>query len=438
MMSFLKITGWWLAALVFCAPVWSQPAVISVKKWVTPTGTAVWYYPRTHLPMVDIAVVLRAGSAFDQQHPGVAMLTTRMLNQGADSMTADQIAQQFDRCGASYAAVADKDKAVVQLRSLSAARYLDSALTLFQKVLTAPDFKTADFRRLRQLQMYSEKKIQSDPGLVALEHMYTVLYQQHPYGHPVNGTVNDTKKLTVQMVRDFYKKMYVAKNAVIVIVGNVSLKKAHRIAALISHNMGTGPAAKGLKLAARPRAQQKMIEAPVNQSAVLIGALGVTPHSADYYNLVLANYILGGGMQSILFDILRNRQGLTYGAFSKFYAMQYRGPFLLSLSTRTNKRDKALAVAWQALHDYVRKGPTAAQVSNAKKELSARWPVLLSANSDLLKYAIFVAFYDLPMNFLSDYINHIRAVTPPSAHQALKKYLSLSMLSTVVVGEKVA
>ena len=77
-------------------------STLDIQRWQTKNGAQVYFVQAIELPMVDIQIAFTAGSAFDNQLPGLAALTNTMLSDGADQLSADQIAEQFDDVGAIY------------------------------------------------------------------------------------------------------------------------------------------------------------------------------------------------------------------------------------------------------------------------------------------------------------------------------------------------
>ena len=73
-----------LAPLVQAAP--------KIEHWTTANGLRVYYVHAPDLPIVDLNLIFDAGSARDGDKPGLAMLTSGMLNKGADGLSEDQLA----------------------------------------------------------------------------------------------------------------------------------------------------------------------------------------------------------------------------------------------------------------------------------------------------------------------------------------------------------
>ena len=77
-----------------------------------------------------------------------------------------------------------------------------------------------------------ERRMRTDDDAHALlqEKMMSVVYEEHPYRHPVIGWMNDLEHLTINDVRDWYKRWYAPNNATLVIAGDVDHNKVFALA----------------------------------------------------------------------------------------------------------------------------------------------------------------------------------------------------------------
>ena len=82
-------------------------------------------------------------------------------------------------------------------------------------------------------------------------------------------------------------------------------------------------------------AQRRNIPFAGEQAQVLLGMPLIKHHDPDYYALVAGNYILGGGgFDSRLMKVLRDRYGYTYGVYSNLEPATEAGMFTIAYSTQ--------------------------------------------------------------------------------------------------------
>jgi len=427
-----------LLLILSSASIAQEKKVLDIKHWTTSKGTRVYYVSAPELPMVDIITAFYAGSARDGKKPGLASFTSQMLKQGAGNLSADQIAEGIENLGANISTGASKDTATVNLRTLTDPKLFQPALSIYKKVLNQPTFPNSSFKREQKRLIAAIKEEQQQPGSIAGKAFYKALYGKHPYGHPAIGTIKSTQKMRRKNLREFYKKYYVAKNAVIVIVGAIKLEQAKNISEEItsglndSINVDPVPAAPKFSTA-----KIKKIHYPSSQTHILIGQIGITQKDPDYFILKLGNGVLGGiPMVSKLFDEVREKRGLSYSVRSSFQTMVAKGPFVISLETRTDQVNEALDVVNKVLKDFLSSGPTNQELNAAKKNIIGAFPLYFSSNRGIAGNVLNIAINNLPLNYLDTYIGNIRSVSAKQIHQAFQKHIDLNKLVTINVGKQ--
>ncbi len=418
----------------------SAQALPDIQSWNTEKGAKVLFVEAPELPMVDIRLVFDAGSARDGKQAGVARLTSALLDQGADGLSADQIARGLEQRGAILGSGSERDMAWLSLRSLVDPALLEPSLGLFGKVLAKPDFPQADFAREQKRMLIGLQYEKQKPGAIAKKTFYRELYGDHPYASHPSGTVDSVKALGVADLRAFYRRYYVARNATVVIVGKLDRAQAEGIAARLADSLPAGEKAAPLPPVTAPaEARETFIEHPSSQSHVLMGQPGLRRKDDDYFPLYVGNHILGGsGLVSRISDEIREKRGLAYSAYSYFIPMAQQGPFLLGFQTRNDQRAEALRVLRDTLSDFVASGPTDKELAAAKNNIISGFPLRVASNSKIAEYLAVIGFYDLPLDYLQRFTAEVDAVTVGKIRAAWQRRIHPDKMVTVIVGGAVA
>ena len=414
----------------------SASALPDIQSWNTDKGARVLFVEAHELPMLDIRIVFDAGSARDADQSGVASLTNALLDQGAAGLDAGQIAQGFEQRGANIGNGVERDMAWLSLRSLTDAKLLEPSLALFGKVLAKPDFPKADFEREQQRTLVGLEYQKQKPGTIASRAFYKAVYGTHPYASDPSGTEASVKAFSVDDLRNFYRRYYVARNATVVIVGDVSRKQANAMARRLVDALPEGSRAPALPAVADLKAAQDIfIEHPSSQSHVLMGAPGSKRGDDDYFALYVGNHILGGsGLVSRISEEIREKRGLSYSAYSYFVPMKRKGPYTLGFQTRNNQRDEALKVLRDTLQTYIDKGPTEKELKASRNNIVGGFPLHVSSNGKIIQYLTVIGFYDLPLDYLSTFTKNIEAVTTDQIRDAYRRRVHPDHMVTVIVG----
>lgn len=411
-------------------------AMPDIQSWTTEKGARVLFVAAPELPMVDIRLVFDAGAARDHDQGGIARLTNGLLDQGAAGLDANAIARGFEQRGAIIGNGSERDMAWVSLRSLTDSERLEPSLELFRKVLTKPDFPKADFAREQQRMLAGLQFEKQQPGTIASKAFYHGLFGEHPYAGNPSGTETDVAALSPQALRAFYQRYYVARNAVVVIVGDVSAEQARNIASRLADSLKAGEKAEPLpQVASMDAGRDVFIEHPSTQSHVLMGGPGMRREDPDYFPLYVGNHILGGsGLVSRISDEIREKRGLAYSAYSYFIPMQRKGPYTLGFQTRNDQRDQALAVLRETLQTFIEKGPTQTELEAAKNNIVAGFPMRVASNSKISEYLAVIGFYDLPLDYLQRFTERVEAVTAEQIRDAFQRRVRPEQMVTVIVG----
>ena len=416
---------------------------VDIKEWKTKNGARVLYVYAPALPMVDIQVVFDAGSIHNGNQPGLAKLTNSMLSHGAKLnnkvLTVEDISDRFDSVGARFGAGASKDNAEISLRTLTDDKWLAKAVMTMQAILNAPTFNKKELERVRKQFLISFEGRKQSPSTIASELFYKNLYKDHPYAIPAIGTEQSIKKISRKDLINFYEKYYVAKNALVTIVGDVGRKKAESLAEEIIGKLPAGN--KATPLTDVKDLQSASVihhEFPSSQTHIIMGQPGIHRKDKDYFTLYVANHILGGsGFGSRIMEEIREKRGLAYSSYSYFVPMMKRGPFTLGMQTSNKQTDEALQVLKETLKDFIEKGPTEKELMHSKKNITGGFPLRIDSNSDISNYLSVIGFYHLPLSYLKDFNQRIEAVTLAQIKETLKRRIDPDKMVTVTVGTRI-
>lgn len=406
------------------------------QQWQTKNGVQVVFYQAMEVPMLDISIAFKAGSAYDGEAFGLSTLTTRLLNQGSIGLDADSLATKLADTGAQYTGENGRDMVVLSLKTLTEARALKTATDLFSTIIAHPDFQAGAFEREKKQQLVAIAQQQESPDEVANQLFFQTLYQNHPYAHPVIGTHQTVMSLNLEQVQAFYNRFFISNQAIMVLVGAIDQSTAKQLAEHLTQDLLQGKPIAEIPMAhALTKEMNVKVPFPSSQTIVRLGQLGVTHHDKRYFPLLVGNYILGGGsLVSQLAHELRETRGLTYGVYSQLAPMPGIGPYLISFSTKHSQTATAIQVIRTTLQSFIQQGPSEQELLAAKQYLTGSYPLSLGSNRSIADMLLKIAFYHLPKNYLQTYVEHIHAVTTQAIKQSFQELITPNALLEVAVG----
>ncbi|NJL17610.1 MAG: DUF2090 domain-containing protein, partial [Nitrospira sp.] len=179
----------WLlcAGLLLVVTATGLAADISPVRFTTPNGITVLVLEQHFLPIVEIHALIKVGSAQDPaEKAGLANLVSSLLDEGTTTRTSKQLAEQIDFVGGSLGAHAGEDFSTATVRILE--KDIDLGFTLLADILQHPMFPKQEFERVRSQILGEISSDNDDPGNVAMKAFNQLVFQNHPYRWPVNGT----------------------------------------------------------------------------------------------------------------------------------------------------------------------------------------------------------------------------------------------------------
>ena len=429
-----KTSGAVLALLLLL----SQPLLAGpkIQSWQTANGARVLFVAAPDLPMVDIRVVFDAGSARDGERPGLARLTNVLLTEGAGNWNADQIAERMESVGADLESGSLRDMAWLSLRTLNTERPFNTSVETLTAVLSQPTFPADALERDRQAMLAGLRQEEQSPGALARKRFMRELYGDHPYAIHSGGDQKSLEAISANEIRDFYRRFYVARNAVVALVGALDRDQAADLAEKIVGKLPAGEPAPDLPAVPELKAEREIHQAfPSTQSHILTGQPGMRRDDPDFFPLYVGNHILGGsGLVSQLSDEVREKRGLSYSVYSYFSSMRARGPFVLGAQTQNARVKETLGVMRDTLARFIEHGPTEKELRAARQNITGGFPLEIASNAQIVGQLAMIGFYRLPLDYLDTFVGKVEAVTGEQIRDAFRRRVHPDRMVTVVVG----
>ncbi len=422
-------------------PVLGPPPKVSLPAIVTrqlPNGLKLMIIEQHELPLVDMTLVIPGGGTMDPAAKGgVANLTSAMLTEGTASRSSLAISDQAAFLGIGLSANSNWDASTVSLHTPTS--QLDSALALFSDVVLHPSFPSTDFERVKQTRLTNLVQLKDRPTAIADQAYSAILYgSSHPYGHNLSGSEESVRQLTPADLQSFYRSRFIPNNATLIIAGDVTAAQIEKKIGQLFGGWQRGTVAP-FTVGVAPKASATtvyLIDKPgAAQSSFRIGSIGVPRSTTDYFPLDVMNTILGGSFTSRLNQNLRETHGYTYGAGSRFDMRQSAGPFTASAEIVAAKTDSGLVEFMKELN-AIRDTVPSEELIKAKRYLQLGLPGDFETTQQIASRLVPVVLYNLPLDYYSEYVSKIDAVTQADVQRVARQYINPASLAIVIVGDR--
>jgi zinc protease len=410
----------------------------AIEQFKLSNGLDVTMMEKHDVPLVQINLIIKTGSAMDPSNKGgVATMTADMLDEGAGGRNALELADAVDYLGADLFASAGYHTTVVGL--FTPLSKLDSAMALLADVVLRPDFPKEELERLKKDRMTTFLQWRDQPQAISAVVFNSTLFgQRHPYGTTSLGTEASVRSLTVRDLERFHQQHYRPNNAMLVVVGDM---KVDQMKAMLEGALGEwkGGSVASVNWPQVPQVEQRivyLVDKPGSaQSVIRIGRIGVARTTKDYFPLQVLNTVLGGSFASRLNQNLREEHGYTYGAGSVFDMRPLPGPFLAASSVQTDVTDKALVEFMKELGDILKPVP-AEELERAKNYLALGYPENFQSVGQIASQLGEMVLYRLPEDYFNTYIPNVLSVTGDEVAAAAQTYLDPAKMIITVVGDR--
>ncbi|GHB84748.1 M16 family metallopeptidase [Persicitalea jodogahamensis] len=432
-----KIASLLLIFSVFAAEAQNNFKVPAYEKFKLKNGMTVYLMEQHEVPLIYVSAVFDAGSIQDGDRYGLASMTADALLFGTKKYTKEQIEEATDYVGANLNSGAGKESARVSMSF--ATKDADKMFDVLQDVLVNPTFDATEFDKYKQRSLLQLTQQKESPRAVIGNYFNKMVFDQHPYASPTDGTTSTIDKITAEDVRSFYKTYYTTDHAAIAIVGDfktADMKK--RITALL--NGWKTAEGRMIKRVVPDLAFDKSRVLLVNkgdarETTFLIGGKGVDYINPDYVPIMVVNTILGGRFTSWLNDALRVNSGLTYGAGSRFSRYKMGGTFYISTFTKNSTTVPAIDMALQVLDSLHRTGLNDEILASAKAYVKGDFPPNYESAGALAGLLTDMFTYGFDENYINTFQTKVDGLTVAKAKDIIAKYFPKDKLQFVLVGK---
>jgi len=427
-------------ALLMCAAITPAQAIPPIQQQILPNGMRVLLMEAHNVPMVSMKLSLPGGSRFDARGKGgTASLLAGMISDHTARHAHPVWDDLLDADAIKLGAGAGRDDFSLGLTVLKEA--LKPGLDAFSEALLQPGWDKKRFAILKQDAIAAAQKAQEGPGVRAAQAAAALLFPQHPYGHRPGGTVKSLAHAKLGDLKSLYAAQVKPSGAVLAVSGDITMAE---LLPLLKTRLGGwhGKPVKGLMDISQPAiviGKQADVALPTTQMLVQLLRLGPPRSDADFFAAFVLNHILGGGgFASRLMQEVREDRGLVYGVYSYFQPLAAPGPFVITLQTKADQAKQAEAVVRHVLSDMAAGHISSKQLKASKENLTGSFAQRMDSNRERVGLISMIGLYNLPLDYLSRWIERVQAVTLAQVQTQAAKYLKPDAWNRVRVGPKSA
>ena len=424
------------------APLHPLPSDTAVRRSTTriqrvqaACGVEAWLVEDYTVPLLALEFAFEGGAAQDPEgRAGTASLLAGLLEEGAGEFDNIAFQSRIEDLALDLDFHAGRDMFGGNLRTLI--KHRDAAFEMLRLALVEAHLSAEALERLRSQVIAGMKHEENDPNEIASKAWNATAFAGHAYANPSRGRYETVRAITRDDLITQRGLLLARSNLKVAVVGAID---AGTLARLLDHVFGALPETAMLTTVPSTSPQglgtRSIIDLDVPQSVIKFGAPGPLRNSDAFIPALVVNHILGGGVFSArLFKEVREKRGLAYSVYSTLAPHRSSGLFVGATATKNERAAESLSVIEEQIADLAAHGPTAEELSTAKKYLTGSYALRFDTSSKIAGQLVQIQLDDLGIDYIERRNALVEAVDLDIAKQAARELLGSAKLLVTIVG----
>jgi predicted Zn-dependent peptidase len=386
----------------------------------------------TQVRSISIGVWLTRGSRHESaERGGIAHFVEHMLFKGTGTRSAEDIAQAIDSIGGQLDAFTAKEYASYYIKVLD--EHLPLAIDILSDIVRNPAFSPDDIEREKKVVLEEIKMVEDTPDDLVHELFTQGFWENHPLGRPILGTKETVESFNAELLRDYFKNVYTAKNLIVSAVGNL---EHERVRELVEEKFGSlvqpGEPARDHA----PRVVPKILvrNKELEQSHLCLGVGSYPQNHDDRYSSYVLNTLLGGSMSSRLFQNVREKRGLAYAVFSGLSAYRDAGSFTVYAGCSNEAVGEVIDLIVEELRGVKQTAVPEAELQRSKDHLKGSLMLSLENTASRMSHLARQEIYFDRQFGLDETLQGIEQVTTRDVQRVATDLFQNGSLAATVLG----
>jgi zinc protease len=401
-------------------------------------GLVIFLQEDHELPFINGSILIRGGSR-DQPANKTGLISLygeSWRTSGTSSISGDKLDDQMEDKAAQLETEGGSASTSVRWSSLK--DDFDPVFAATMDLLLHPAFK-ADKLQLAKHEMEAGiARRNDDASDIASRVAVKLAYgADNPYARqPEYATVD---AVSLQDLQAWHDKTVAPNNMIVSVSGDFNSAAMETRLRAVFEKLPRGEEFKSAKISfTDPKPGVNFVDkSDVDQSNVFVVGLGTERNNPDYYALSVMNEVFSGGFGSRVVQNVRTKLGLAYsvsGSFSASY--DHPGIFYVQAATKSATTVAATQALMAEIGRLKSEPPTPDELRHAKDQLLNSFIFHYDSPDKTLNEQVVLAFYGYPPDTLEKYRAGIEKVTSADVERVANKYIDVSKLATVVVGNE--
>src|ERR1051325_8961362 len=311
--------------------------------------------------------------------------------------------------------------------------HLPLAIDILSDIVSNPTFRPDDIEREKKVTLEAIKTVEDTPDDLVHELFTQGFWENHPLGRPILGTRETVESFTADLLRDYFRSVYTARNLIVSAVGNLEHDRVRElVAAKFGSLVEPGEAFREHAPTVSPTilVRNKDLE----QSHICVGVSSYPQNHDDRYSSYVLNTLLGGSMSSRLFQNVREKRGLPYAVFSGLSAYRDAGSFTVYAGCANEAVGEVIDLVVEELRGVKQAAVPAAEIQRSKDHLKGSLMLSLENTANRMSHLARQEIYFDRQFGLDETLHGIDRVTPDDVQRVAVDLFKEHALAATVLG----
>ncbi len=306
-------------------------------------------------------------------HEGIAHFTEHTIFKGTEHKSARVINGYLDRLGGELNAFTTKEEIVIHSTVLK--EDLGKAASLLLELATCPTFPEEEIGIERGVVIDEINSYKDAPADEIFDRFEEALFAGHPLGRTILGTASSIRKITSKELQGFVRERFTPGNMALAVVADIDEKKMEEAILKLADKVFDGNWTESRERLLVPVGGATVFNKTVRKKNHEVNAVlgGIAPSiydTTDRFPAILLSNIIGGpASNSLLNDLLREKNGWVYGVESSYTQYSEAGVIAISLGCDKNNLEKCIDGTWKVIRKMQDEPMSESALKAAKKQL---------------------------------------------------------------------
>lgn len=404
----------------------------SYRKDILPNGIRVVTSTSPKATSAAIGFWIDVGSRCEPHAvSGMSHFIEHVLFKGTHKRTAYDIAYSMESLGGSLDALTGRETTVFLSRCLP--EYLNVSVDVIADMLSDPKLAEGDIETEKRVVIEEIKSFEDLPDEIVHELLAKSVWNGKPIGRPILGDIKSVSGFDGSSVRGFFESYYVPRSAVVAATGNIEHEVlVEHISEALKMPGAEVPANHETYASEVPRVHHE--ERDSAQCYICLGTLAPSYLEDRRYATILLSTILGGGMSSRLFQVVREQQGLAYSVSASCEFYRDTGLFTTFLAVDPGTKERAVASVVGEFKRIKKHGLEKDELDSAKRQIRGGLILGLEGLTARMSRLARLELYTGDYYPVEKSIENTLAVTEEAIMEEAERLLDASRFSLITVG----